>query len=293
MERRLDVQAGRIPPVFGAFGRGSYGMANLLIGTPLAYQYLTSLRPDALPATGDDLVRMRGRGWLSNFPLGSTDADRGLPMINTVHADTGVQVHGVNGILEWTGAITTGSLSNPRVRDDNDARQVAGRAVARPTASLAIATSLARGAYVSRTVEDSLTISAEEGLQQAWGVDAEYSAGRILVRGEVIHSNWRLPNALSESGERDLSARSTMVEGRVRVFPGMQFAGRAERLDFSTITIGPTATEWEAPVRRVELGGSYSIIRNVVVKASWQRNVRDGGRVRQDNLVGTQVVYWF
>ncbi len=48
--RRFDIQVGRIPPTFGAFGRSAYGTANMLIGTPLAYQYLTSLRPDALPA---------------------------------------------------------------------------------------------------------------------------------------------------------------------------------------------------------------------------------------------------
>ena len=43
---------GRIPPLFGAFGRRGYqGRDNPLIGYPLAYQYLTSLRPDAVPAT--------------------------------------------------------------------------------------------------------------------------------------------------------------------------------------------------------------------------------------------------
>ena len=46
----FDIQAGRIPPVFGAFTRRSYGADNPLIGYPLAYQYLTSLRPDAVPA---------------------------------------------------------------------------------------------------------------------------------------------------------------------------------------------------------------------------------------------------
>src|SRR5207245_6807279 len=56
--RALDVQAGRIPPVFGAFGRRSYGADNPLIGYPLAYQYLTSMRPDAIPATADDLLFM-------------------------------------------------------------------------------------------------------------------------------------------------------------------------------------------------------------------------------------------
>lgn len=119
-ERRFDIQAGRIPGTFGAFARTSYGTGNLVIGTPLAYQYLTSLRPDSLPATADDLLRMRGRGWLSNFPLGVTSADRGLPLINSIRSDTGVQVHGVMGVVEWTAAMTTGSLSNPKVRDDND-----------------------------------------------------------------------------------------------------------------------------------------------------------------------------
>ena len=40
---------GRVPATFGAFSRNTYGTDNLLIGTPLAYQYLTSLRPDSLP----------------------------------------------------------------------------------------------------------------------------------------------------------------------------------------------------------------------------------------------------
>ena len=293
-DRRFDIQAGRIPATFGAFGRGSYGTANLLIGTPLAYQYLTSLRPDALPRTASDLVRMRGRGWLSEFPLGLTTADRGLPIINTVRADTGVQVHGVNGVFEWTGALTTGSLSNPRVRDDNDGRQVIGRVVARPLPALALGLSAARGAYVSRVVQDTVPgISADEGTQRVIGVDGEYSVGRFLARAEAIYAQWTLPRALDDSGQRDLGARALVGEARYRVYPGVQIAARAERLDFTTLEGTSPAQSWDAPVRRVELGASYSIIRNVIIKASWQRNWRNGGRIRQDNLLATQLVYWF
>src|SRR6476660_4029378 len=57
-DRDLTVQAGRVPPVIGAFPRRAYGRDKLVIGFPLAYQYLMSLRPDALPASIDDLVRM-------------------------------------------------------------------------------------------------------------------------------------------------------------------------------------------------------------------------------------------
>src|SRR5688572_21621510 len=112
--RRFDLQAGRIPPTFGGMTRTAYGSGNLLIGQPLAYQYLLSLRADALPLTNDDLLRMRGRGWLSNFPVGNSVDAPGLPMVNTSRWDTGVQAHGVNGKFEWTGSVTAGSLSDPR-----------------------------------------------------------------------------------------------------------------------------------------------------------------------------------
>jgi hypothetical protein len=51
--------------------------------------------------------------------------------------------------------------------------------------------------------------------------------------------------------------------------------------------------EWDAPVSRVETGAGYRLRRNVRIKVSWQENWRDGGRIRRDSLVGTQLVYWF
>jgi len=294
-ERRFDIQVGRIPGTFGAFGRTSYGTGNLVIGTPLAYQYLTSLRPDSLPATADDLLRMRGRGWLSNFPLGVAAADRGLPLINSVRSDTGVQAHGLKGVVEWTAAVTTGSLSNPKVRDDNGGRQLVGRVVARPVPAVAVGVSAARGAYLSRAVERALPSGArlDDGIQRVLGVDGEYSEGRFLARAELIRSHWALPFALSGGGNERLGAHSLLVEGRYRIAPGLQLAARAERLDFSRIQAGGLSELWEAPVQRIEAGASYSIIRNVTLKASVQRNVRDGGRIRRDTLAAMQVVYWF
>ena len=293
--RRFDIQVGRIPPTFGAFGRSAYGTANLLIGTPLAYQYLTALRPDALPATTGDLLRMRGRGWLANYPVGDTAPDRGLPVINSSRWDTGVQIHGVNGIVEWSGAVTTGSLSNPRVDDDNDGRQIAGRAVVRPTAALALGASISRGAFLSRSLERVLPVArrAEDGVQQALGVDAEFAHGRFLGRSEVLWSQWTLPVALTGTADEALGASAVLVEGRYRVFPGVQVAARAERLGFSRLATPAGLVSWDAPVRRFEVGVGYSVVRNVTIKASWQRNLRDGGRILDDSLGAAQIVYWF
>lgn len=293
--RRFDIQVGRIPPTFGAFGRSAYGTANILIGTPLSYQYLTSLRPDALPGTTDDLVRMRGRGWLASYPIGNQSQDRGLPFVNSVRWDSGVQVHGVNGMIEWTGAVTTGSLSNPRVRDDNDGRQVAGRVVLRPAPAIAVGASAARGAYLSKSLESALGDSrnVEDGVQEAFGVDAEYAIGRFLARSEVLWSSWTLPVGLTSADNERLDATSVLVEGRYRILPGLQLAARVERLGFAELPTAAGPIEWDAPVRRIEAGIGYSIIRNVTLKASWQRNLRDGGRVRRDSLWAGQIVYWF
>jgi hypothetical protein len=42
-------------------------------------------------------------------------------------------------------------------------------------------------------------------------------------------------------------------------------------------------------VTRVEVGVGWTPIRHVLLKASWQHNWRDGGRVRENDLVAGQV----
>jgi hypothetical protein len=293
--RRFDIQAGRIPPTFGAMTRTAYGSSNILIGQPLAYQYLLSLRPDALPATNDDLLRMRGRGWLSNFPVGNAVPAPGLPMVNTSRWDTGVQLHGVSGKLEWTGAVTAGSLSDPRFHDNNAGRQIAGRLVGRPTPALTFGASASRGAWLNETIDATIAGegSGNHTQQVAVGADAEFSTGRILIRGEAIRSTWEMPDIATLELPEPLVATSMLVEGRYKILPGLYVAARGDRVDFSRITgrVGPNS--WEARTWRIESGFGYSVTRNIQAKATWQRNDRQGGRVRKDTLVSAQVLYWF
>ena len=293
--RRFDLQAGRIPPTFGAMSRSAYGSGNLLIGQPLAYQYLTSIRADALPASSDDLLRMRGRGWRSNFPVGNTAPGPGLPIVNTSRWDTGVQGHGVIGVFEWSGSVSTGSLSDPRLRDNNRGRQLAGRLVARPHAALQLGASASKGAWLNRALEQAVTDAAavSRARQLAVGGDAEYSAGRILIRGEVIRSAWSIPDVNSPVIGGDLIATSALIEGRYKVAAGLYLALRGDRLDFSEILGSRVRNTWDADTWRVEAGAGYSLTRNLMIKVAWQRNRRNGGRVRHDDLLAAQVVYWF
>jgi hypothetical protein len=293
--RRFDLQIGRVPPTFGAFTRATYAYSNFLVGQPLAYQYLLSPQSDAIPSNADDLLRMRGRGWLSTFPVGDPTPGPGLPVVNTSRWDTGVQAHGVNGILEWTGSVTVGSLSNPLVREDNAGRQLAGRLVARPTAAWRLGASASRSAWLDSSINQDLppSLSSGDGIQTAFGGDVEYSSGPIVVRGEIIRSQWTMPAVASPAIDAPLVALSMMAEGRYRVVPGFYLAARAEEINFSRIAGTGRSASWEADLWRFEAGPGLSITRNILLKGSWQRNRRQGGAVRHDTLVAGQIVYWF
>ncbi len=145
-DRPIDIQGGRIPPTFGAFARRDYGAGNPLIGYPLAYQYLTAVRPDALPASTDDVLRMRARGWRPSYPIGSLEIAPGMPLITAFRWDTGVQVRVGPDSLNASVAVTNGTSSDPRTRDNNGGKQIAGRLQWRPGAALAIGGSAAKGA---------------------------------------------------------------------------------------------------------------------------------------------------
>jgi hypothetical protein len=294
-DRRFDVQVGRIPPSFGAFARRPYPADNVLIGYPLAYQYLTSLRIDALPANADELLRMRGRGWLSSFSIGNPTPESGLPLVNGLTWDTGVQVHAATDLVDAAVSVTTGTLTNPRVRENNAGKQLSGRVTLQPVQGLIVGTSYARGPYATRDAAVSAGLNRDDRsiTQTAWGADIEYSRGHYLVRAETIVSAYRVPIVQSPAIDSPLRAVATYIEGRYRIWPGLYAAARWDHLGFSDIQGSAGLRSWEAPLTRVEAGVGYSVLRNVLLKVTYQHNDRDGGRVRTSQFGAVQLVYWF
>jgi hypothetical protein len=290
----FEVRAGRVPPTFGAFARRSYATDNPLIGYPLAYQYLTSLRPDALPANADELLRMRGRGWLSSFSVGSADARHGLPLAAAFRWDTGIQVNtSIRQFLTATASVTTGTLANPLFDDDNGGRQFAGRVAVRPTIGLVLGASAARGPFVSSDAARAATGENERYSQTAWGADAEYSRGYYLIRFEALASRFALPALGTPAIQQPLRSSGASLEGRYKVAPGLYFAARVDRLAFSEISGSSGFDNWDAPVTRVEVGGGYSLQRNLLLKVSYQRNARDTAFRSRAHLTAAEVMFWF
>jgi hypothetical protein len=291
VDRAFDVQAGLIPPVFGAFSRRRYGSDNPLIGYPLAYQYLTSLRSDAVPGTAADLVLTRGAGWRVRYPFGwgNPEPEPGLPLVNALRWDTGVEVHFATGHVEAGLAVTQGTLCNPRVHDDNGGKQLSGRVAWKPVVGLVLGASGARGEYLSRDVQDALPPENRGyDAQQAWGLDVEYSRDRWILRAESVWSRWETPMLA-----RSLGALGLGAEVRCKLRPGLYAAARGDHLGFAHID-GPTGpVTWDAPVWRVETGVGYVPVRHVLAKLAYQGNWRDGGRVKKQTLLTTQIVLWY
>ncbi len=290
----LDIQAGRIPPVFGAYARRSYPQDNPLIGDPLSYQYLTSVRPDAVPANADQLLKMRGRGWLVKYPVGSSVPEPGVPLVSAGRWDTGVEVRVGRPELEGAVAYTVGTLSYPLVRDDNHGKQVAGRVAWRPVPAFFIGVSAAQGAFVSHDVLASRPdIPDGRYDQRAFGLDGEASWGRWLLRGELVANSWKLPPLDQPRITDPLGAVTGYLEAKIRMGPRLYVAARGDQLRFSAIQGTAGAPTWEANVSRVEIGLGYTIRRGLLVKASMMNNWRDGGNVRQSRLAAVQALFWF
>lgn len=295
IDRPVDIQAGRVPPTFGAFARRIYANDNFLIGYPLAYQYLTSLRPDALPWNADELLKMRGRGWLSSFSIGNQTPEPGVPLVTAFRWDTGVQLHVGSESLDGTVAVTAGTLSNPRTIDDNSAPQVVGRVSAHPIPGLVFGVSASRGPFVSSTAARGAVGDGHENsfTQTALGGDVEYSRDYYVIRAETVWSAWKLPVLGAPRIDSPLSALATYVEGRYKIQPRLYVAGRVDHLGFSEVVGSAGPQTWDAPVTRVEVGGGYSLQRNLLLKISLQHNARDGGRVTNATYAAAQLVYWF
>jgi hypothetical protein len=284
--RPIDIQAGRIPPSFGAFSRRAYANGNLLIGYPLAYQYLTSIRADAVPASVDELLRMRARGWRPSYSLGSQAVETGMPLISAFRRPTGVQVRVGSERLMASAAVTNGTISDPQTKNNNGGRQISGRVQWEPVVGLVLGGSGARGPYLSDSVRELLG-QPHSSTERAFGYDAEYSRDHWLVRTEGVWNRWQVPTL-----PVPLDAKSAFVEGTYKVRPGMFVAARADRLTFNRVTGSTQTRTWDAPITRLEVGLGYYIQRNLLGRVTSQYNTRDGGLIRKRNQFTVQLQYW-
>jgi hypothetical protein len=291
----FSIQAGRIPPVTGAFARRAYGRDNAVLGLPLAYQYLTSLRADALPATTAELLRMRGRGWQPTYLIGADTTEPGVPLSSVARWDTGVEATWRHARAELSAALTRGSPAVPVVRETNSGLTWSSRAALLWPSGLTVGASAARGRWIADEVADLLPDGrGRPGSQSLIGVDGEFGRSRWLVRSEWLRTVFELPILLASDPDARLTSWTAFVEGRYRAHPRWQVGVRLERLAFGDVRdVSGAMVPWEGDVDRVEGTLGFRASRHFEVRGGWQHNWRAAGRVRERGYPTCGLLYWF
>jgi predicted porin len=208
---------------------------------------------------------------------------------------TGVEVHAGSEPIEASVSLAAGSPSVPGIDTAAGGVQVSGRVAYRPVPGLRLGASASHGPFLSQSIVDLLEsrgIGAANG-QTAAGADVEYSFGYWVLRSEAIYSRWKIPAIAAPLVSDPLRAFAVYLEGRYRIRPGLYAAARVDRLDFSDITGNAGTMPWDAPVRRVEAGGGYSLSRNLLLKMVYQYNWRRGVIERRAGLASAQLLFWF
>ena len=259
--RRFDLQAGRVPPVFGRFARSGYGGDNPLIGYPLAYQYLTTLRPDAVPNGAAGLLAVKGSGWLVGWNGDYESYAAGLPLVTARRWDTGVQARSRSDRLQAAPPPSPRARSGTRGCATTTTASRSRRALTwRVGPDLAVGVSGARGAPIWRarcTTRCRRRSAAGRSRQRAAGADLEYGRGHWLLRAEGVWNAWDAGARTAPSTTRTWTSRALSLEGRYRLGPGVHVAARFDRLDFGDITGPAGPASWDAPVWRLETGAGY------------------------------------
>jgi hypothetical protein len=291
----LAVAAGIVQPVFGAFMQRRYGTGNLLIGYPLAYQYTTAVRADAIPGSADEVLQNGARGWAPHYSIGAGPGMSGLPLVSTTGWSPGVTISAHRGNISAAVAVTQGGLAAPGSVGWNGGWEATGRVELRAAVGLIVGLSGARGSFVDERLSPTAAtaVANRDPRETALGVDAEYSRGYWLLRMETIVSRRTYPAFRPPYLSDALTAVAIDGEVRYAIRPGLYAAARIGHLAFGTIEGSAGPASWDADVTRIETGLGYSLIRNLLVKVVYQYDRRDSTRSPSVNLGAAQLVVRF
>jgi hypothetical protein len=268
----IQVLAGKIPWAIGTYAPRSYSDKNPLIGTPLMYQYHSTLLWYDVPPNADVLLSTRGSGQ-THVNYGSYNAGRGMPIVDDSYWDVGVTfsgsirplefaIGGVNGTPGW------GSTS----QDDNSGKTVLGRIGLAPLPGVRVGVSGAYGPYLNNAVAPELPAgkSVTDYRQMLGMADAEFFIGHLEARAEAAHNVWQTATV------GDLPVDSGYAELKYLLSFGAYLAGRYDVIRFGKIadSAGVMHT-WDYDVNRLETGVGYRFNRAMLAKVIYQQSVVD------------------
>jgi hypothetical protein len=266
-ERDLHLLAGKLPWAIGTYAPRSYSNRNPLVGTPLMYQYHSTLVWYAIPSDADALLAEAGSG---QHGIGYAYGGFGMPVVDDSYWDVGVTVTGSQRPLEYAAGMVMGTPGwGVTSQDDNGGKSFLGRVGLAPTPSLRVGVSASYGPYLQDALNPSLPAgkTATDYHQRLGMADLEVLAGHLEVRGEGAWNVWETPTV------GDLEVASGYAEAKYSFSFGGYVAGRFDAIRFGKIRDSSGAERpWDADLTRFEAGVGYRFDRNVIAKLVYQHN---------------------
>lgn len=248
--RNLNLNIGLIPNPYGSFGPRTYADQNPLIGTPLVYNYHSALSLKRSLTSVDSLRSIRGKGY----------ANGGLPILYDFCWNSGIEIYGSKGNIDWSLGALSGSVSKPTRALEKDLPQLTGKVSFYFTPEFSLTLSGFAGPYILKYPDRSFNVN--DFLNTGGGVSWHYMGEYIDVYSEVFGARWEQPNYEA------LNAGGGYLEIKYKFTPQGYIAGRGEAMRFSEIDFGQDfgTKSWDYPVNRYEVGLGYKIDRAVIVK---------------------------
>ncbi|MBL7958747.1 hypothetical protein JNL27_00770 [bacterium] len=270
---KINFMIGKIPNLFGNFGKREFSDVNPLIGQPLMRQYRTSLDWNNLWNNQEQLIlKNRRKAHKGNLPVNVLAG--ATPTVYDARWDFGVELFGNISFVDYQIAVTEGSISNPDA-NQNKGKQFLGRLGFAPVAGLKFGFSGASNPYLSSADPQRLLEEGKgkgEYRQMAYGMDLEASYRYLIVFSEFVKSTW---DASVDEGE--LSNWSWYVDAKYKLHPKLYAAGRYDMMNFSKIKNPATAAKesWDYDVKRYEAGLGFRITADATLKLVEQWTVFD------------------
>ena len=292
--RDLRIMGGKQPWMIGTYAPRTYSNKNPLIGTPLLYQYHTSLQWHDIPPDADALLAASGTGQSGviyrGFPQGP-----GMPIVDENYWDVGILLAGSQRPLEYSAGVTAGAPSwGSTSSEDNSGKTVLGRVGFTPTPELRLGVSGAYGPYLLDALNPRLPAghTVNDYHETVVMADLEVLVGHAELRAEGAHNRWQTPTV------GDLDVDAGYVELKYGLASGFYVAGRWDTEQFGKIRdSGGAEHPWDWNVSRLETGIGYRVTRDVTAKLVYQRTERGGGdptvEDQTDSIFGAQLSIGF
>lgn len=257
----VNLKAGLIPSPFGNYSlRSTYFNLNPLVGVPLMWHYRTPM-PTAMYPTNKDLHEDKVK----------TNAAGYAPIGYDACWDTGVELFGDLGRLEYSLAVTDGAMSSPKA-GANDGRQLMARLGFNFTPGLRLGFSVARGPQFRPSAAADDYPRVEKFQATVAGIYAQYIVNHLQLYGELVRSTWEAPQAYLAEGQAH--ANAGYLEGRYDFLVRWYLAARLDFISYSLID-NPAAGKdepWGDDLLRLETGVGYRLSREAIVKLVYQKN---------------------